>query len=73
MLTVPAPAGPVNPAEIPVAAMVLDAACIELHEPEKYDQVYETLENRHPSLAEELHYLMRTNPVPGSSIMAVAS
>ena len=73
MLKVPAPAGPVNPAEIPVAAMVLDAACIELHEPEKYDQVYETLENRHPSLAEELHYLMRTGPLASVAVMAVAS
>lgn len=73
MLNVPAPVGPINPAEVPVAAMVLEAACIELHEPEKYDQVYETLENRHPSLAEELHYLMRTGPVAGAAIMAVAS
>ena len=73
MLTIPPPPGPVNPAELPVADAVLDAACIEVHDPARYDLLYQVLAPRHPNLAEELHFRMRTGPLAGAAVMAVAS
>lgn len=71
MLTVPAPDGCVNPAELPVADAVLEAACIELHDPQNYNRLYQVLAPRHPNLAEEIHFRMRTGPFAGAAVMAV--
>lgn len=73
MLTIPAPEGPVNPAELPVADAVLDAACIEVHDPSNYNQLYRVLEQRHPELKEEIHYRLRPQNQPGTAVMAIAS
>ena len=72
MLTLPAPDGPVNPAELPVADAVLDAACIEVHDPKNYNQLYQVLSKRHPQLKEELHARMRQAPLACASFMAIA-
>lgn len=72
MLTVPAPDGPVNPAEVPVADAVLDAACLPVHDPKNYNQLYQVLAHRHPQLKEEIHYRMRQQPEPAVAVMAVA-
>jgi hypothetical protein len=69
-LTLPAPDGPVNPAEAPIAELVLEAACFELHDPRNYNALYLTLEQRHPNLREELHHRMRLGPFRAA--MAVA-
>ena len=73
-LTIPAPEGPVNPAEVPVAELVLDAACIDLHDPTNYNQLYQVLGGRHENLKEELHQLLseRTGNAQ-ACVMAVAS
>jgi hypothetical protein len=74
MLTLPAPDGPVNPAEVPVAAAVLDAACFELHPPQNYNRLFQVLHQRHPQLGEEIHHLMRPQPPVGAqALMCVAS
>ena len=74
MLTIPAPARPVNPAEVPVAAAVLEAACFELHPPHNHDLLFQVLHQRHPQLQEEIHYLMRPQPSVGAqALMYVAS
>jgi hypothetical protein len=73
MFTVEAPEGVVNPAEVPVAAAVLEAACYEIHPPENHNRLFGLLAHRHPNLQEEIHYLMRPQqPVGVQAVMRVA-
>ncbi|WP_400194083.1 hypothetical protein [Hymenobacter sp. B81] len=73
MLTAPTPEGVVNPAELPVADAVLEAACVEVLEPEQYDKLYTVLAPRHPELKQEIHFRLRTRPFSGAACMAIAS
>jgi hypothetical protein len=72
MLTLPAPEGPVNPAELPVADAVLEAACLPIHDPRNYNQLYQVLATRHPQLKEELYHRLLPGNEPGAAVMAVA-
>lgn len=48
------PEGPVNPAEEPVAALVLEAACYDLLPEERRPALYRRLSDRFKHLSEEL-------------------
>ncbi|SNR91559.1 hypothetical protein [Hymenobacter mucosus] len=72
--TTPArPVGPINPAELPVADAVLEAACFDLLPTERRPVLYRRLTDRFTHLAEELYHRLfdETPPAPAQECRVI--